>query len=190
MKRLALYRQRQDRIRDVRRKIVLELIMRDPDKKWTAQAISEAAKEHKWFKEFMPTYSAATARSDLLAVLNEIKSRREELAEQYLAAQLDIVDDEIRSIQDDLDSLGDVKSLVDGDDVSMNDILKFVRAKATMTNTLLRLLEHQNKLVPVEIPKRVDVNQQIINLDMFLEARKELNFIDDGMTVDGEVIDE
>jgi hypothetical protein len=189
MNRLALYRQRQDKIRDIRRKIVLEIIMTDPERKWTTKAISDAAREHKWFQEFMPTYSPATAKADLLAALGEIKERREELAEQYISVQLDILDDEINGMREDLDSLGTLEQLMSSDEVDMNEILKYARARATLTNTMLRLLERQGKLIPVEMPQKIDVSHsQVITLDMFLEARRDLE-LDDGMTIEGDFVE-
>lgn len=194
-----------------RRKIIMEMIMKHPTKKWSYRMMAEEARKLPWFREFMPSYGSATAHRDYLAVLEETKERREQLAEQYLVTQLDALEESIYDVSSDIISLGGLTEMVEKVQSDYKEyttkldkeqagpffdrliqITKFVKAKESLYNTMLRLQKRQSALVPMEVARELNVTQQTINLDMFIEARKQMELnnghtktLDDGNTVDG-----
>lgn len=160
----------------------MEMIMNDPKRKWSSREMAREAKELPWFKEHMPDYGHMTAYRDWLAIQEETADRRQELAEAYTVAQLDILDELMENVADDIRSMGSLDELVqqadmledaggDGVDgyLSVDDIGKFAAAKAKAINSLLRVMERQGRLVPIEIAKKLEVNERRLNIDMLLE---------------------
>jgi hypothetical protein len=187
-----------EKIVSERRTMILEMMMAEPLENWTYQRIAERARLLPWFAEHMPNYSNMTAYRDLLAVTEETKENREKLAEGILVRQLDQTDVQIQGLLHDLEelgSLGDFLEENDGDDgITINDINTYVKAKDTLLKALDRLMAKQADLVPINIPKKVEIDQTRFSFDYYLEVHKqhahELDApklrISDGNTVEGE----
>lgn len=129
----------------------------------------------------MPNYGHMTAYRDFLAVMKQTAERRQELAEGYLQRQLDTLDDMLEGAQEDLETLGSLEELLTEDptseiesDVTLDDVTKFISAKAKLIQSTLRLMERQGTLVPIEIPKKLEV-ERTFNIDTYLKLKQEVH---------------
>lgn len=154
-----------------RRVMILEMIMADPTKRWSYNTIAEEARKLPWFKEHMPKYSYQTAYLDYLAIKEETKENREKLAETILVRQLDETEEQIGQILLDIESLGSLEDFMP-EARDINDIAQFAKTKNTLLNSLERLMSRQASLVPIEVPKQVNVEQSF-TIDHYLQARKD-----------------
>lgn len=163
---------------ELRRNMILEMIMAEPTRRWSYAEISEEARKLPWFQQHMPTYSTQTAYRDYLAVKNETKENREKLAESILVKQLDETDNQIQGILEDIETLGALDEfLASNPDLGIADIAQFAKAKNTYLNALGRLMDKQASLVPIEVPKQVTIDNNF-TVDHYLQARKEYEKLD------------
>lgn len=163
------YKTLKEKARNLRRNLILEMIMENPNRNWSYRQIAEEARKLPWFQQNMPNYTHETARKDYAIIKQETRARREELAEDALVKQLDEVDDQIASVISDLENLGD---LIDYGS-SIEEINQYVNAKNKLLTSLDRLWAKQSKLLPIDIPKRVEVDSRHITLDAYLQIQKE-----------------
>jgi hypothetical protein len=162
-----------EKIIDERRTMIMEMMMARPNDDWTYQRISEEARKLPWFAEHMPAYSNMTAYRDLLAVRQETKENRERLAEGILVRQLDQTDEQINNVLEDIEELGTLADFLDDDGLTINDIGHYVKAKDTLLKALDRLMTKQASLVPIEVPKKVEIDQTRFSFDYYLEVHKQ-----------------
>ena len=182
---------------ELRRNMILEMIMSSPNRKWTYQEIADEAQKLPWFRQHQPDYSQSTAYRDFVAVRNETKENREKLAETILVRQLDDTDEQIQNLLNDIESLGSLDEYLEmQEDWNINDIAQYAKAKNTFLNALGRMMDKQASLVPIEIPKQVQVDQTF-TIDHYLQARQEIAKLDapklrlySGDTVEGEYEEE
>jgi prefoldin subunit 5 len=172
-------------IREMRRKVLMEIIMGNPTEKWTARRMAEIARSHPWFREHMPNYGSMTAYRDFAAIKEGTKKARQDLAEQYITSQLDKLDDGIEDIEEDLRALGTLddaledlaqQSAADPEMVvdTLGQITKFVKAKESLYRTQLAMMRRQGQLLPLEVAKEVNVQQAVFNIDKYHELREQL----------------
>lgn len=163
------YKTVKEKARNLRRNLILEMIMEHPNRNWSYRQIAHEARQLPWFQKNMPTYSYQTAKLDYAIIKEETRARREELAEDALVSQLDEVNEQIASVVNDLDNLGD---LIDYG-ASIEEINQYVNAKNKLLTSLDRLWAKQSKLLPVDIPKKVEIDSRHITLDAYLQLQKE-----------------
>lgn len=163
------YKTLKEKARNLRRNLILEMIMENPNRNWSYRQIAEEARKLPWFQKNMPNYTHETARKDYAIIKQETRARREELAEDALVKQLDEVDDQIASVLTDLENLGD---LIDYG-ASIEEINQYVNAKNKLLISLDRLWAKQSKLLPIDIPKKVEIDSRHITLDAYLQIQKE-----------------
>lgn len=163
------YKTVKEKARNLRRNLILEMIMEHPNRNWSYRQIAHEARQLPWFQKNMPTYSYQTAKLDYAIIKEETRARREELAEDALVSQLDEVNEQIASVVSDLDNLGD---LIDYG-ASIEEINQYVNAKNKLLTSLDRLWAKQSKLLPVDIPKKVEIDSRHITLDAYLQLQKE-----------------
>lgn len=163
---------------ELRRNMILEMIMAEPTRRWSYAEIAEEARKLPWFQQHMPTYSNSSAFRDYLAIREETKENREKLAESILVRQLDETDNQMQSVLEDIETLGSLDEFIaNSPDLTISDIAQFAKAKNTYLNALGRLMDKQASLVPVEIPKQVVIDNNF-TVDHYLQARKEYEKLD------------
>lgn len=199
---MAKYLTAAAKARQLRRNLLIEMIMEDPKRRWSSREMADEARKLPWFQTHMPNYGHMTAHRDWLVLQEETAQRRKELSEQYAVSQLDTLEDTLDTVLQDLDTLGTLEdifsraapvTLSDGSDdlgeggVSIDDILKYTSAKQKLVATALRLMERQGKIVPIEIEKKIQIEERRLSIDAFLkmdasgELKAALGELDDGI---------
>lgn len=173
-----------------RQAIMAEIIACDPAKRWSARQLAAAMREHPLVSRYHPDYSHNTAWKDYLALRNELKDRRNELAGTYIESQLEISDAIIQDLWNDYNELNliDPKDLVP--EARAQYLADKIEKKDTITRAIERMFKRQAALIPdVEAPKKVDIHSVgvTMTLDQFLEIKKQAL---GGDVIDGEVVDE
>ena len=165
-------------LRDKRRLIILqEIIGTDTKRKWSARAIAEACAEHPFFQENWPKYSKSTAHLDLVAIKEDITVTRRELADDYIKEQLEITGVFVQNLVEDWEELMEMQFPEPKKDEKALEITKQeflsqqIADKVKIVTAMDRLFKRQGTLIPMEIPKQLQIEKRTFNLDMFLEMK-------------------
>lgn len=154
---------------------MLDIISEDPSRQWTYRDLAMSMRSNELVSSAQPRYSAATAYRDWLVVLNELKERRGEMASMYIDSQLNIADDLMEGLMDQWDAI-DAIDLYEIEDPAERVMmsLKLIAAKKDIVIAIDRVMARQQTLVPIAIPKRVEVDNRHVsmNLDYFQEQRR------------------
>lgn len=175
-----------------RKAIMAEVMASDPGNRWTYEQLSNAMKSNPLVARYQPAYSIMTARRDFLALKDELKERRGELAGEYIATQLEIADDIIQDLWQDYQELNKVNPQDLVPDHRAQYLKDRIEKKDQITRAIERMFKRQAALIPdLEAPKQVQVSSISVTMtnDEFLELKKRaLQPPDDEDIIDGEVI--
>lgn len=165
--------------RDQRRTLLLEIVNSDPTRDWSIRDLTEKMLQIPDIIRNQPNLGKSTIHRDFLAINGELKSRREELASDYLDRQLDLSEKLIADLYVQYNTIDDVLQDIDEiDDPAERAKLKLdaLSKKATITSAIDRLLGREAKLLPLEVPRKMEIDGRTvsINMDRYLEARDKL----------------
>lgn len=181
--------------REQRLAILMEVINDEPTKKWSVRDMAQAMRQHPVVASIQPHYGKTTAHRDWLAIRDELKERRDELASDYIQSQLDITDEALGDLQREYDNLNKIDiSLIDDEEMRASIILNRIKAKKELIVAMDRMMSRQQTLVPVTVPKKLEVDERRVemNLDTFLKMRERALALKDGdesnNVIEGELI--
>lgn len=177
-----------------RRAELTKMMMEQPDRKWSVRDMADEAQKRDWFKANQPTYSKSTAHKDYVAVIEDLKEYREELASYYIENHLNTTDAMLEELETDLDEIekeyefsvrmidlleDKLSSTNDSDLVSdiINQIQKFSETKSKIRkerrdiqNSMLSVMRRQSTLVPIQVPfEQKGVNVQVNNVQLTID---------------------
>lgn len=144
-----------------RRAILAEIIAAEPTRRWSTREMAEAMRDHDIVGAAMPNYGHMTAHRDWLAISEELALRRRELAEQYIDTQLEITDNLLDDLLQEYQELG---ALRNDDDPDFQ--LKKMKVKKDLVQAMDRVLARQQTLIPVAVPKQVQVDSRHVDINM------------------------
>jgi len=148
-----------------------EIIAAKPGNNWTPEKLALAMRENETVSAIQPKYTSMTARRDWHSLSNELAHNRKELIDIYLNQQLEIVDGLLEDVITEWEELRNTPV----DEESEMPLLVQMATKARSLNALgqaiERLLGRQAALIPIEVPKKLQIEERRINIDLFLEAR-------------------
>lgn len=156
----------------MRQSILAEIIAGKPSNDWTPQKIADAMREHELIKEVQPKYSITTAKKDWYALSSELAHNRKELVDIYLQQQLEITEEMLEDLIGEWNSLlaEEVEYYEDAPPPLVQRAAK-IRSLNALGQAMERILKRQANLIPIEVPKRLEIDERRINLDIFLEAK-------------------
>jgi hypothetical protein len=164
---------------EMRRTILAELIAAKPSANWTSEKMAEEMRAHHIVKSVQPNYSVNSARRDWLTIRGELATKRIELADEYIARQLEVVDNQLERLLEEWDDVESIQKpdpivLEDGTRIEMSDI-EFANKKLMLyerlNKSIERLMARQAKLLPIEVPKKLEVRTETLSIDKLLQAR-------------------
>lgn len=179
-----------------RRSILVDVINEEPTKNWSVREIALAMQLHPVVSSIQPSYSKSTAHLDWLAIKGELKEKREQLASEYIDYQLRVTN----GLLEDLESKYYERAAVEADIDEIED--PFMRAQARIAlmnsqrgliNAMETVMRRQSRLVPIDVPKQVQVDSRHVHLDIetFLQIRERVNsqLLSEGEVIEGELVD-
>lgn len=177
--------------REQRQTILAELIADRPHENWSWRAMAIAMQSHPVVAKAQPNYGHMTAKRDWLAIHDELKERREELASEYIDAQLELTEQLLEDIQEEYELLNsiDLEELEEKERAGF--ILQRIRAKKDLVASVDKLLQRQQTLVPMEVPRRLQVDNRSIsiNIDALLENYEKAKLASGEDIIEGELDD-
>jgi hypothetical protein len=159
-----------------RRAILLEIINEQPEKRWSRRQVHEAMKRHPMVREIQPDYSLYTAHTDYVSVFNEIKDRREQLADDYITMQLEIAGYFIDDLLKEYENLNEIDpEWINDVSVRADFVLDRIDKKTKLQAGVERMFKRIGTLVPTEIPKQLQIDQRqvVMTIDRFQQLAKE-----------------
>lgn len=171
---------------EMRQEILAKIIASKPNAKWTDEKMAEAMRGDSLVAVSQPNYSATTARRDWLAIRQELHVKRIELADKYISHQLELSEtmlDDLVNQWEEIDRL-ELPETNDQDGDELNHINLFihkVNLYDKLGKAIERVLQRQSMLVPVQVPKKVEIKSQTFNLDMYLEAKQKAALTDENV---------
>ena len=180
--------------RDQRRTILTDIIADDPTVRWSVRKIADAMRDHPLIAQNQPDYGHMTAWRDWGVIRKDLADRREEIAADYIARQLDITDGMLEELQTDFENLSSINfDKIEDEAVRGKILVESLRTKKDIVAAIDRLLGRQQTLVPIAIPKKikVDSTHTSLNLDTLLEYKKEAlrAELELGNVIEGELVD-
>lgn len=180
-----------------KRKLVIlkEIIEKDPERKWSARAIAVAALDTPFFQEHYPTYSKSTAYRDMVEIKEDISETRKELADIFIKRQLEVTEDIIEDLQETWQEINETQDEIEAmkDGITplekMDILLAVAEKKSKLTTAIDRAFNRQSSLVPIAVPKQLNIEKRTFNLDVFLEMQKKAE-LEDGNTIEGTYYEE
>jgi hypothetical protein len=157
----------------MRRSIMAEIIAANPNVNWTSGKLAEAMLEDPRVREAHPRYSSVTAQKDFLSLTRELSDKRTELVEDYLSIQLELTDDILTDLTQEWNDLLEEEVVYDNEEAPpiMQRVAK-IKAMNTLSMAMERAMVRQSKLLPLDVPKQINVEKRSFNLDMYLEAKE------------------
>lgn len=178
-----------------RREQLMQMIMNEPDRKWSVRDMADEARKLEWFQEHQPSYGKTTAHSDYIAVMDDLKDKREELASYYIEEHLNATDLMLNELEDDLQSIEKEESVINAMIEKMEDALEYADPNAKETEniltevnkliksgrmirkerrdihtSMLSVMRRQSTLVPIQVPfEQKGVNVQVNNVQLTLD---------------------
>lgn len=158
----------------LRREQLIAMIMTEPDRKWSVRDMANEAQKLEWFKKNHPDYSKSTAAKDYIQVIDDIKDRREELADHYIRSHLVITEDLLDNLKEQLNDLEAdydfLTGMIEADDVEPKDALSISKQRSKLrkemrdiNNNMLAVMRRQSTLVPIQVPFEQTGNGVVVN---------------------------
>lgn len=130
--------------------------------------------------EIQPEYSLYTAHTDYIAVFDEIKQRREELADDYITMQLEIAGYFVDDLLKEYDHLNKIEpDWIDDPALRADFLSDRIDKKVKLQTGIERMFKRIGTLIPIELPKQLQVDQShtIMTIDRFQQLAKESNLL-------------
>lgn len=174
----------------MRQAILAEIIASQPSHEWTPQKMVEAMRENEQIKAVQPMYSITTAKKDWYALSNELAQNRKELVDVYLQQQLELTEEMMDDLVSEWNNVlaEEIEYYEDSPPPSMQRAAK-IRSLNALSQAMERVLKRQAALIPIEIPRRLEIDERRINLDVFLEAKMRQQKLIGEKIIDGEYED-
>jgi hypothetical protein len=160
--------------------VLTEIRNNEPERDWTVREVADAMKQHPLVKQFQPTYGKSTAARDIALINEQLVHRREELAQAYIHAQLELTDEIIEDLVD------EYRKLTESD---FEDIEKFIKTKVTLSKAILLTQRRQASILPIDAPKKLSIeSSHRFDIEHFYQIQQGVNnlMLDDPTVVDGE----
>lgn len=156
----------------MRQAILAEIIAEQPSHDWTPAKIAEAMRDHEIVRGVQPRYSVVTARRDWYSLSNELAQSRKEMVDVYLNHQLETTEELLDDLIEEWNSLRaeEIEYYEDAPPPLVQRAAR-IRAINALGQAIERVLKRQASLIPIEIPRKLEIEEKRINLDIFLEAR-------------------
>jgi len=153
--------------RERRHTILLEIIGKDPTRRWSVRDIAAAMRRNPIISQVQPNYSHSTAHRDYLAIKEELREKREDLATDYISSQLEITE----NLLDDLTRQYEEVKQISVDDVDdpatrAQIAIKKIGLKKDLVAAIDRILARQQTLVPIAVPKKLDISEKKLNVNL------------------------
>lgn len=162
--------------REERLTILTEVIQTNPTIYWSARKLADYARTNTVIGQIQPNYGTMTAWRDWAIIQEELRERREEIANEYIDLQLEQIDFVLDDLQKEYKALENI--VLDdieesGKRISMQ--LRIAGAKKRLVEAMDKLWNRQQTLLPIAVPKtiRVDTTQMTMTMDQLIAARKE-----------------
>ena len=169
----------------LRQEILAKILASKPNNNWTPAKIAEAMKLDPIVSEAQPKYSIVTARRDWYSLSGDLARRRGELVDIYLNDQLEQTDNLLDDLLDEWSNLKEVDIDYDSETSPATQASQKIKAMNTLSQAIERLMKRQANLLPLEVPKKLEIEERRINLDIFLEARNQRSALKEGVVIDG-----
>ena len=156
------------------------------DKDWSVRELADEMQKHELVRRFQPAYSKSSVHRDLSLINNQLASKREELAEEYIHTQLDILDDAVENLVADLERLEMMK---DSYEEEFRDAEAYYKTKVNLYKTLLLVQRRQASILPIDAPKKLMLeSSHKIDIEHFYQIAERANVLqlDDPTIIDGD----
>lgn len=163
-----------------RQHILGEIMASEPSRRWTDADLAEKMREHPIVAEVQPKYTDYTAKLDRMSITKDWAAGRKELVGAYLIQQLEQLDemsnDAMRMWREvmKLDPSAEVAQSAEDMDKLSIALGRKVRAAKEIAQTIAKLQQRYESLIPLAVPKQIDLNAKVITLDSFLKVREEV----------------
>jgi hypothetical protein len=148
--------------------------------------------QHPTVMQNQPNYGHMTAWRDWGVIRKDLIERRDEVAADYIASQLETVDELLDQLEQDFKDLSDIDyNEIEDEAVRARLMVDSFRTKKDIVAAIDRLLGRQQTLVPIGIPKqlKIDSTHTSYNLDRLLELKKQALELAEGDVIEGEIVD-
>lgn len=165
---------------DQRLALLTEIRNDQSDKDWSVRDLADEMQKHPLVQKFQPNYSKSTAARDLALINQQLAHKREELAESYIHAQLEVVDSIIEDLVNEYDKL------IESD---FENIEKFLKTKVNLTKAILMAQKRQASILPIDAPKKLSIeSSHRFDIEHFYQIQQGVNnlLLDDPTVIDGD----
>lgn len=162
--------------------ILTEIRNNDAAREWTVRDLAEEMQKHELVQRFQPNYGKSSAHRDIALINKQLVQKREELAESYIHAQLEITEEMIDDLVD------EYRSLASGD---FEDIESFLRTKVNLSKAILGVQKRQASILPIDAPKKLSIeSSHRFDIEHFYKIQEGVNnlLLDDPTVIDGDFI--